>query len=406
MNCQESRIQAYLDGELSREERKELARHLEHCTQCQTTLAELKRLEAWVDDAIHDALAPIPEASIRIDVDAAWAAFEAKRSARSTSAPQREVQAETPVPTTQVPRTRGWSSMTKAYKKWIAGSAAAVMVIGALTIPQVQAATNDLLQLFRVEKVQMVEFNQQDINDIKNFLQSGNLGQKDLKDLGKITVDAPKGAKHVSYASAEQAKQAGLTVASVPSGYQISHIDVSPVSAIHLQLNIDKVNAMLKDLGSNQTFDPSLNNQTITITWPQETTTQFVSSGQPNTSVSWRYTTDSQAPKLEVPTGVDVNQLRSTVLSLPFIPDHIKQQLAGIQDWQNTLPIPVMQGQQNEQKITVNGQEGLFTGSPDSTDGQLIWQKDNHVQTLSVHGWNPKDGDLKQALLKMAAAFE
>ncbi|MGZ4112352.1 MAG: zf-HC2 domain-containing protein [Tumebacillaceae bacterium] len=402
MTCQESRIQAYLDGELTREDRKELARHIEHCQPCHKTLIELKRLSEWTDLALHEALAPLPnEQQLHLDVDAAWATFESKLQARREGKTVAVVPQPLQAPTKIV--TGRWSVMANTYKKWIAGSAAAVVVAGALMIPQVQAATGDLLHLFRVEKFQLISINPSDLQDIQSFFEKGKIGEKDLAGLGKVEMIGDKNATSVHYKSAAEAKQKGVALPVTPNGYTLTDVNVTPSRTMKFTVDVKKMNALLTNFGSTVTFDENLDNKPFSVTMPQDVETNFHSTATPGVNVSYGV---SATPNLQVPHDVDVVKLRATILSLPFLPDHIKQQLASIQDWQTTMPIPTFEGQGTikTEKVSLNGTEAIYT-TAGSDNGMLVWQKSGRMYHLTVKDWNANAGDMKQFLVNSAAQF-
>src|ERR1700730_14340623 len=85
MTCQSTaRIQSYMDGELSRIERKEMALHLETCSECRMALNELKQLSEWVDIALRESLTPLlEEQSLQANIDDAWTRFQSKLQNRA-----------------------------------------------------------------------------------------------------------------------------------------------------------------------------------------------------------------------------------------------------------------------------------------------------------------------------------
>src|ERR1700730_4363815 len=84
MTCQfTARLQFYMDGELSRIERKEIALHLETCRDCRMALNELKQLSEWVDIALLESLTPLPEEqTLQANIDDAWTLFQSKLQER------------------------------------------------------------------------------------------------------------------------------------------------------------------------------------------------------------------------------------------------------------------------------------------------------------------------------------
>lgn len=293
--------------------------------------------------------------------------------------------------------------MANKYKKWMASGAAAVVVAGALMIPQVQAATGDLLHLFRVEKFQMISIDQNDIQDLQNFFEKGKVGEKDLAGIGKVEVIGDKNATSVHYVSAAEAKKGGVALPVTPNGFQLTDVEVTPARSMKFTVDVKKMNALLENFGSNVTFDKNLDNKPFSLTLPQDVETNFHSTSASGMNVTYGV---SDLPNLQVPHDVDVAKLRTTVLSLPFLPDHIKQQLASIEDWQSTMPIPTFDGQGavKTEKVSVNGTEAIYT-SAGTENGMLVWQKGGQMHHLSVKDWNANAGDMKQFLLNSAAQF-
>lgn len=384
----EDRIQAYLDGELPRVERKELALHLETCADCRDTLHALKRLGEWSENALRESFALPPQAqSQEIDVEAAWMRLQQRLTA------QRDASLVHPNP-----NTRGrWIHMAKTYKKWLVGTAAAAVLFGSFAIPQVQAAADELLSMFRVEKIQSIQITPQDLNEMQQWISAGTAGELNLQGLGKLWSDDPS-RDMVSYNTLQQAEAAGITP-TVPKGFDVSMISVRPSYTLNFQLNTDSTNALLKQLGSKVAFDPKLNNKQFSIQFPQSVTTDLTSNAHPDQSFSY---TAFDSPNMVVPKDVDMNSLRETVLQLPMLPEHIRQQLASIDQWQTTLPVPNFAGSQSSlTKVTVNGVEGLFTNRTEAHDAMLLWQKNGQVHMLNM-SYMKDDAKVQDTLLALA----
>jgi hypothetical protein len=69
---------------------------------------------------------------------------------------------------------------------------------------------------------------------------------------------------------------------------------------------------------------------------------------------------------------VDVGKLRTEMLASGAVPQELADQLATIQDWQHTLPVPVLR--ENSKDVTVDGVHGVLMSSPEG-GAWLIWQK-------------------------------
>ncbi|PWK07854.1 anti-sigma factor family protein [Tumebacillus permanentifrigoris] len=361
----QSRIQAYLDGELPREERKGLSLHLDVCSACRSALHSLKRIDDWTESALREAFSPPTQAPlVEIDVDAAWTLFETRLAARTLSAPA------------PIPSKGRWTHMAKNTKKWLVGTGAAVVLVGSLAIPAVQAAADEVLSLFRAQKIQTIQVTKQDLNQMQEWISSGAAGEMSLQGLGKIwSTDDSHTVQ--TFNSAAEAQAAGYTPA-VPTGFQLNTLTVRPEHTLHFQLNVERANALLKQLGSKSTLDKNLDNQDFSVHFPQTLITTLTATKDSNQH--YTYTTFA-SPALQVPRGVDVNQLRETILQLPMLPENIRKQLASIEDWQHTVPVPTLAGSgQNLTQTTVNGGDGLYF--TEGHQSSLYWQANNHLHLI------------------------
>lgn len=373
MKCpNEGFLQSYLDGEIDREARKAFASHLQHCTACRSQMEEMKKLDQWTELALQEAL-PQPSAhDSYIDTEAAWQRFKKRIQPHSTITTKK----------------REGKPMKKPYKKIISGAAAAAIVLGSFTIPQVQAAASNLLSIFRVNQVEMVKLTESDIREIENWMADGENGIKEIKGIGKVWIDEKDTNEQTQryFDNAEEAKKAGLAIPSAPNGYQFEGVNISPTFKIHAQLDTEKANALLKQVKAKTFFDEKLNNKPFAIAVPETKNYHFISGDKTrkNEQASQLNYGIVGAPEIQVPENVNMDELRNTLLSLPFIPENVKQQLAGIKDWQRTLPIPYVEDSENQMRpVTVQGVKGFAY----ETERQafLIWQKEDKIHHLEVY---------------------
>lgn len=400
MTCPEQRhIESYLDGELSREERKQFAKHLDHCSACRTTLAEHKRLAQWVDDVIDESLPHVPDTVIdNIDVSRAWSRFQNTLQEQKGEPVSRT--SESAPYNILTPTKRRWSLMAKTYQKWLAGTAAAVIVLGSLTLPQVQASASELLSMFRVEKFEMIRLTEQDLQQLEGWMTSTEAGKIDLEGIGTFTKREGSQAPRL-FENIELAQKEGFEPAPTPEGFKAQTLNIQPEFTIELKLDINKTNNILKTLGSKVFFDEKLHNQPFAVTFPHLTETRYSSTERSDLRFTYSVL---KTPQLEAPAGVDLGQLRQTVLQLPFIPRQVSEQLARIEDWQSTVPFPYVEGSDEMEKISVNGTDGLFIYEGDR-DATLIWQKDSKLHHVHVDGGGFVRDDMKKYLTKLAKAY-
>ncbi|MFD3449414.1 anti-sigma factor family protein [Microbacteriaceae bacterium 4G12] len=385
MKCQDiGWIQAYLDGELNREERKEYIQHLDQCKACQQMLEEANKLNQWEKVALGDALSNAPQ-EMDINVDQAWQAFE------------RKLQQNQKVLHNTDQKKGRWHDMKKSSKRWVVATAAAAVVCVSLTIPQVRVGASNFLSVFRVNDVQLVKLTESDMQDIRIWLSGTEDGTKSLKGIGKIEVKDSDNKKDTHFNSEQQAKDAGYAVPKVPSGYVVESVHVSPSFTMQFELNTEQANKLLKQIQSSVQFDNALNGKKFSIMVPESTSTH-ITGDKKQAFGNFSYNV-IDAPQISVPEGVDVKKLQKTVLELPIIPENVKTQLAGIQDWTKTLPIPYMAKDAKSSETQVQGVKAALY--EEERDSVLVWEKEGKLHMLQEYG-KPGTNKNTSNLIKLA----
>ncbi|MDR6225597.1 anti-sigma factor family protein [Desmospora profundinema] len=380
----QGRLQAYLDGELTRSERKQLALHIEQCPECQALLQETKEMEDWVHVAITESL-PDPDRSLEIDGDQAWQRFQnlSKRDGR-TEAPSEDSMKWS------------WKKMKKTQKRWISGIAAAGILAASLTVPQVQAAASELLSVFRMDKVEFVKLTQGDLEEMSNFLENKETGSLDLKGLGKVWTEGEEEESIHHFDNPEKAVKAGHSLPEVPDGYQaVREVTVETPFTVHFRLDTEKINKLLKQLEADVELDKKLNNKTFAVEMPRSV---FMNLKNEKSSSEIEYTV-AETPQIEVEKEEDVDEIRKAVLSLPFIPENIKTQLLDIEDWKQTLPVPVFEDEGDVREVSINGAKGVIQEG--EWWASLVWQKDGKIHNLSIYGEDVNSKELIQLAKKL-----
>lgn len=395
MQChyRKEHIEAYLDGELSREERKAMALHIENCAKCQGELHDMKKLDEWVKVALEESLFQPSGKKREPDSEAAWNLFRTRLEEEAAFAPQ----------TKKLSLWKGrWDNMKNNRRRWVAGGVAAAVFAAALFVPQVRAAASDMLGMLRIDKVQTVKLTPEDLASISNKLSALKNGEIDLKDLGRVSIDG----KQVSqpYASVAAAQKAGVNLPDL-KGYKAEALGKESAFTATMQFNVDKLEALSKQLGSEVDLDAKLNDQSFSIAFAPSIYAHYQSISDVNVQLIYG---ETSSPQINVPDGVDLDQVRSAMLKATFLPEDVRTQLAGIQDWQSTLPIPYVEGQDYAENLTVNGASGVFVAQSGGQSATLVWQGSGLMHMLSARisgGETQGTGALKTLLLDAAKQF-
>lgn len=377
MKCQDiGFIQAYLDGELNRDERKQFIQHLDQCKECQKMLEEISKLNQWEQVILDDEFTNRSQET-NINVDKAWEVFEQNIQKHKVDETNQE----------ETKKKGRWHNMKKSSKRWIAAAAAAAVVSISLTVPQVRAGASSFLSIFRVNDVQFVQLTDSDLREVEGWISKTEEGEKDIKGIGKVSIKDNGEKKNTHFQSEQQAREAGYTVPKVPNEYRVTNVDVSPSFTMQFEIDTEKANKLLKQLQSGVQFENTLNGKQFSIKVPESISTHIETGGN-KTSNDFSYNV-IQAPEISVPEGVDVNKLQKTVLELPIIPENVKTQLAGIQDWTHTLPIPYLAKDAKASETKVQGVKAVLYNADHAN--VIIWQKDGNLHMLEQHKEEGKD---------------
>lgn len=384
MNCRdEGFMQAFLDGECGAEEGKQFTEHLKACRRCQERLDEWVRLEEWTKQKLDETLFS-PAEQVRVDADAAWQRFSQKIGTGKNASVQVDH-------SNRFRQKRGWRGMKKRTKQWMTGVSAAAVVAVSLSFPQVQAAASDLLSIFRVSKVEFVKLTQEDLQQAESWISSAQAGELELEGIGKIWLERAdqSGQRSVWYDSVEEAQQAGVKLPELPADLKVGGVDVSSAFTLHLELDVEQANRLFAQLQMEERFDEKLNGERFSLFVPEMLNLNL---REGDTHYSYSVV---DAIRLEAPKGVDLEQLRQTLLALPFIPEHVKKQMLSIDNWEHTLPMPYVESEDRQVKeVKVNGEKGLLMS--EEYRAQLIWQQNGTLHFL--------DGDKRDEAKLLALA--
>ncbi|RNB60044.1 zf-HC2 domain-containing protein [Brevibacillus gelatini] len=388
MKCADTGLmQTFLDGECDAQESAQLRAHLEECGQCQALLEELKALDDWSREKIEAHVFAQAD-QVKVDTEAAWQRFS-QTVGKTKKSELHDWQSHG-----QHRAKRSWQEMNKSTKRWMTAASAAAVVAVSLSFPQVQAAASDFLSIFRMNKVEFVKVTPEDLQQVESWIANGNVGEMDLQGIGKIWIDGMEEGKQDKrnqyYNSREAAEKAGVKLPELPDELAVDGVEVTSPYRVHLEINTERANKLLAQLQVEAKFDEKLNGQRITLEIPKMQKT-WIATG--NDSYSYAVV---DAPELKAPEGVDLGQLRETMLALPFIPDQVKKQMLAIEDWKHTIPVPYMaDGKSDRKEVKVNGADGmLLTGKYET---HLVWQQDGKIHMLDG---SEKSGEALLALAK------
>ncbi|TZE81734.1 DUF2275 domain-containing protein [Calorimonas adulescens] len=352
----EGTLQAYLDGEIDEALKDQIKKHLDTCEKCSNKLNELKNLNDFSEKAFKTS---------SIDLDKAWENLNKKIYKKE----------------------RGVLNMLKKYKKYAAAAAAVALITASIALPPVQKVEAEILSLFRLNNFKAVTITPDDIQNIKDkFYQAGKI---DLKQYGVIKVTG-------DYGSSKEFSKSNLDEIKSYVGYDFKlpqdnndfkirdSIYVQKGQSVEFKLNVDNINDLIKTFGGNKLLPENLNGKTFKIILGDSIHISSTDKNESDSSKNISYGLDiMKTPEIIVPEGVDIEKVRDAVINMPFLPDDIRNQIASIKDWKNTIPVPVTDAD-TIKDVTINGSKGIvisgtYEGSSDLEVYSNLALNDNDV---------------------------
>jgi hypothetical protein len=263
------------------------------------------------------------------------------------------------------PARRGWRYAA-------AGMAAAALVGVLLTVPAAQVATAQLLAQFRSQRFAAVQV---DPSSAKGVFAH-------FKDLGVIQESSRQRPEPVADLAAAGAR-VGFALkqpdpATLPAGAAADpRIEVSAAHQLRFTFQKAKAEEYLRRVGRTDHVVPEkLDGATLVVSIPAGALISYRSaSGDQSVIVG-------QAS--EVTAGVEGNatleELRDYLLGLPGLPPDAVRDLRAMQDWRNTMPVPVpVAANVTWQNTTVGASPALMLADPTGLGGGVIWQQDGRI---------------------------
>ena len=282
------------------------------------------------------------------------------------------------------------------------GTAALVLLMLVLAFPGPRALAGELLNLFRVQQVQVVPV---DFTGLEQLTGDGALGNRFTELISDSMHMQQEPGEPVAAASAEEASQlAGFTVR-IPSGMTPSQINVTGAAAFSMTLDRAKAQALLDEAGRSDLVLPaSVDGAEISVDIPASVSVAFGTcprpgSGEPgNTEQS---TTERRypdcvilaqipSPSVNAPADLDIEALARIGLEFTGMSPEEAAELTSTVNWTSTLLVPIPRNAAIHEQVSVDGVTGTLIQRPSGEGPQfaLLWVKDGIIYAISGLGTN------------------
>jgi len=367
----DGQLRAALDGESSAAERQ----HLQDCAACR---ARQSALRAQVRQAVSplDFLAPTAQDS---DLGARMALHRFH---------QRRTEKEIPM------FKRLFTSTAFRYV-----AVFLLLLAAILATPNGRALADQFLNLFRVQQVAIVPI---DFTGMQQLTGQGPIGQRVSQLISNSITITQEPGEPLDATDAEQATQlAGFRVR-LPQGQTPSHISVMPAAAFSFQIDHDKAQTLLNDVGRSDLVLPkTIDGADIAVSIPANVSAAYGDCPRPKEKDEGSGSRERQytdcillaqlpSPTVSAPAGVDVAQLAQIGLEFSGMSPEEAAVFTENVDWTSTLVIPIPRDAASYEQVTVDGVSGTLvqrlSNDGDAPQFILIWVKEGIIYALNGLG--------------------
>lgn len=388
---------AWLDQEV---ELPDASAHLETCPGCRRLVDELRADASFAHGGLANLAAPELPRSAEVAVARERVHWRRVATHRKPTYPIRQP-ASAPVPVF-------FSRFSTPWRVAAGGIAAALAlaVVVAFT-PEGSAAAAGFLAQFRSQQVQAIEITPQSQSDIIRALNAlnnlGTLQMPSAASSGGLASAARAESQQAHTATLEEAKNAvGILLtpnpATLPYGVsKTPNVRISPGQDIRFTFDKIKAQRYFQSTGHPDVSLPDkFNGASLVVSMPTAALLTFSGDTGKHDEVVL-----AEAGELAVGVegNVSLTEMRDFLLGLPGMPAAVVSQLKSIDNWSNTLPIPVPVAQVTPHKDTVNGNDALVLDDNSGIGSAAIWHANGHL--IGVAG-TLKYTDLKKVADSLA----
>jgi len=281
-------------------------------------------------------------------------------------------------------------------RKWFSSVAAVVLVLTAfLSWAPGRSMAAQFLSVFRMEKIQVLKITPEDMAQLDKLFNSQG-GEADIKNFGRVEVQEPAEPK-VKVDPAQVAALSGLQLElpATLAGRERVTISVGQATTVTFTPDVEKLNSYLQKHGG-LLLPADLAGKSFTMNPPPLVKADY---GQPGRGFTLYAARDLT---IDAPQDIDPAALRQALLNLPFLPENFRHQLASINDWQHTLPIPETRDML-AQEIKVNGNQGVCFIDARIHDPNKEIREDVTLAWRQGNGWRAIRGLSLEESLRVAA---
>lgn len=269
----------------------------------------------------------------------------------------------------------------------IFGAAAVVVaLLSLLALPPVRALADQLLQVFRMERVVFVPVSTERMEELEGLEFDGDTL---FMSEPEVVGEEPELQEVASVDEASAAAGFAVHTLTLPSDTpNPTEIAVQDQATLQFQVNVEATQQLLDMLDiTDVTLPDALGEQPVTIDMPASVMMHYS-----DEAYDLRFV-QGPSPQVNLPEGVDMALLSKTMLRVLGMDADQAQQLSQEVDLSTTFIFPLPADIENLTQVTVNGAQGILTrGDYHHDNGEhrqnkmLYWQDSGGFYVLMVDG--------------------
>jgi hypothetical protein len=363
----EGQLRAYHDGALPAGLRQRVQAHLTSCERC----AELARQVQARGTRVQKLLEGTAPDRAPLATETAWYRYRARQEGKE-AAMRRNV-------------------FSRRYgPAWVAAGLIVAFALSFSFAP-VRALANDLLQLFRVQRIEFIEVDPSQLSSQDALEAAAQKLEGILQDQMTLDVEGPPRTVDAATARAE----AGFAVR-LPAALDAQpKITLEPGLKAEMTIDLPRIRLLLTEMGYGDVDLPdTLHGATVGIQFETMVSATYGECGSSHDG-TWEQAciefAQVPAPRVSAPPELDLGRLGQVYLQLLGLSEEEASQFSERVDWTTTLVVPLPRfADLSYTNIDVDGVEGtLLRPSPHSRYAEeylLTWIKGNIVYALHGSG--------------------
>lgn len=379
-------LQAYVDGAQSGEARALAERHLSRCRRCSQTVTDLRANERLVSSRLAALSQTPPRAPLQpIAARRRLAFYEESRDKEA-----------------KMPWYTKWFTR-RAGPAWVAVVIVVVLAVSMAFAP-VRALAGQFLGLFRVQQIEVVEFNPSELFGEGGPEAAMQSLEKVMDEQVEVTVSGePQTVDETALRSLSSIR---VRLPQAVSGEP--HYRLQPSAEVNVHVDLPRIRALLTELGYTDVELPDdLDGAEVSVSLAPSVVASYgscdpIAAHEPGDE-AWDGTgapggldgdctvlVQMVSPAVSAPDGLDVEMLGQAYLQLLGMSPEEAAAFSRQIDWTATLIMPLPRSEVTYQELAVDGVTGVLirptTHRLPTDEYLLMWVNDGIVYTLTGSG--------------------